>query len=117
MTAKVSPFLSCSPLSLLLLFLFSAVSTFRQQNVIALIGGSHSKASACALSTVTGIPLVRLHGDNRQLGQCEKAVDMSAEYRYLAHATLDILNKFKWKKISLIFDGNDSTVTESGHQN
>ncbi|XP_078384274.1 glutamate receptor ionotropic, kainate 3-like isoform X2 [Oculina patagonica] len=90
-----------------------AVSTFRQQNVIALIGGSHSKASACALSTVTGIPLVRLHGDNRQLGQCEKAVDMSAEYRYLAHATLDILNKFKWKKISLIFD--ESRSIEAGY--
>ena len=41
---------------------------------------------------------------------------MSAEYSYLADATLDILNKFKWKKILLIFDGINTAVTESDHQ-
>lgn len=96
--------------------MFIAVSTFRQENVIALIGGRHSEAPACALSTVTGIPLIRLHGDNRQSEQCEKAVDMSVEYSYLADATLDILNKFKWKKILLIFDGINTAVTESDHK-
>lgn len=79
---------------------------FRQQNVSALIEGSYSKVSACAISTVTGIPLIRLHGNNLHFDQCERAVDMSAGYRYLAHATFDVLNMLKWRRILLIFDGN-----------
>ena len=31
---------------------------------------------------------------------------MSAGYRYLAHATFDVLNMLKWRRILLIFDGN-----------
>ena len=87
--------------------LFSA-SVFLQQNVVALIEGSNSKISACALSTVTGIPLIRLHGNSRPLDQCEHAVQMSAGYKAYANATLDILNTFQWTKIALVFDGKKS---------
>ena len=83
----------------------SACSAFHQQNVIALIEGSHTKTSACALSTVTGIPLIHLHGDRTPLDQCEKAVQMSVGYRDYAHASLDILNSFQWKKTALVYDG------------
>ena len=84
---------------------FIPALAFRQQNVVALIDGSRTKIPACALSTVTGIPLLRLHGDSRSLNGCEKAVQMSAGYRDYAHATLDILNTFHWEKIALVFDG------------
>ena len=52
--------------------------------------------------------------------QCDKTVDMSVDYRYFAHATFDTLNKVHWKRISLVFDGNQtlSNVSEpvsSGH--
>jgi len=81
---------------------------FLQQNVVALLEGSQTKFFACALSTVTGIPVVRFHGDNRPFDQCEKEVQMSAGYRAYAHATLDILNTFQWTTIALVFDGNTS---------
>ncbi|KAJ7337783.1 hypothetical protein OS493_007940 [Desmophyllum pertusum] len=93
--------------------LFNLASAFRDQNVITLIEGSHTKTSACALSTVTGIPLIRLHGDSRPFDQCEKAIQMSAGYRDYAHATLDILNTFGWKNIIVVFD--ESRVHEAGH--
>ena len=86
---------------------FIPALAFRQQNVVALIDGSHTKIPACALFTVTGIPLLRLHGDSRPLNGCEKAVQMSAGYRDYAHATLDILNTFHWEKIALVFDGKN----------
>lgn len=70
-----------------------------------LIEGSDTKTSACALSTVTGIPLIRLHGERRSFDQCQNAIQMSAGYKEYAHATLAILNKFKWKRIVLVFDG------------
>ena len=70
-----------------------------------LIEGSNTKTTACALSTVTGIPLIRLHGDRRSFDQCEKAIQMSAGYKEYAHATLAILNMFKWKHVVLVFDG------------
>ena len=66
------------------------------------------KTSACALSEVTGIPLIRLHGDGRPSDQCNKAIHMSAGYRDYAHATLDILNTFHWESIALVFDGKRS---------
>ncbi|KAL9962102.1 hypothetical protein ACROYT_G031174 [Oculina patagonica] len=84
--------------------LCSQASLFLQQNVIALVEGSQTKTSACALSEVTGIPLIRLHGNSRPLDQCEKAIQMSAGYRDYAHATLYILNMFGWKNILLIID-------------
>ena len=87
-----------------LINLFSA-SVFLQQNIVALIEGSNSKISACALSTVTGIPLIRLHGNSRPLDQCEHTIQISAGYKAYAHATLDILNTFQWTKIALVFDG------------
>jgi len=64
--------------------------------------------SACALSSVTGIPLIRLHGDSRSFGQCEKAIQMSAGYKEYAYATLAILNTFGWKNIALVYDGKVS---------
>ena len=70
---------------------FIPASLFLQQNVLALIEGRNSKISACALSTVTGIPLIRLHGGSRSLNGCEKAVQMSAGYRDYAHATREAL--------------------------
>ncbi|KAJ7337788.1 Bacterial extracellular solute-binding protein, 3 [Desmophyllum pertusum] len=97
-------------------FIFSDVvvaSAFRDQNVITLIEGSHTKTSACALSTVTGIPLIRLHGDSRPFDQCENSIQMSAGYRDYAHATLDILNTFGWKNIIVVFD--ESRAHEAGH--
>ena len=64
--------------------------------------------SACALSSVTGIPLILLHGDGRSFDQCEKAIQMSAGYKEYAHATLAILNTFGWNKIALVYDGKVS---------
>ena len=82
---------------------FSAL-VFRR-HFFALIEGSHTKAYACALSIVTGIPLVRLYGSKRPFDQCDKAVQMSAGYRDYAHATLDIVNEFQWKRVASIYDG------------
>ena len=36
---------------------------------------------------------------------------MSVDYRYFAHAAFDIINRFRWTKISLIFDGNQTLIT------
>lgn len=77
---------------------------FLQQNIIALIEGSHTKISVCALAKVTGMPLIRLHGNNHAFDQCGKLIQMSAGYKDYAHAILDILNTFQWKKIALVFD-------------
>ena len=86
--------------------LFSATGVFQQQNITVLIGGSQSESHACSLSTVTGIPLIRLVSFN----QCDKTVDMSADYRNFAHATFDVLASFHWRKISLVFDGNQECL-------
>ena len=93
---------------------FSA-SVFLQQNVVALIEGSHTTTSACALSTVTGIPLIRLHGNNGPFDQCQKAVQMSAGYKDYAHATLDILGTFQGERIALVFDGKTMVLTFHEH--
>ena len=70
-----------------------------------LIEGSNTKTSTCVLSTVTGIPLIRLHGERRSFDQCEKAIHMSPGYKEYAQATFDILDTFGWKNIVLVFDG------------
>ena len=70
-----------------------------------LIEGSNTKMSACTLSSVTGIPLIRFHGDSRSFDQCEKAIQMSAGYKEYALATRAILNTFGWKNIALVYDG------------
>ena len=70
-----------------------------------LIEGGNTRTHACTLSTVTGIPLIRFHGDSRTYEQCEKAIQMSAGYRDYGHAALEILNTFGWKTIALVFDG------------
>ena len=66
------------------------------------------QTSACVLSEVTGIPLIRLHGDGKPSVQCDKAIQMSAGYKDYAHATLDILNTFHWESIALVFEGKRS---------
>ena len=91
------------------IYLLSA-SKLLKQNVIALIEGSNLKISACVLSTVTGIPLIRLHGYSRPFEQCDQAIKIPAEYRDYAHATLDIIYTFRWGKIALVFDGKTSLV-------
>lgn len=79
-----------------------------QANVVALIEGSQANLPACAISTVAGVPLIRLHGNTRLNDQCENAVHMTVGYRNYAHATLDILAKFRWDNIALVFDGECS---------
>lgn len=91
------------------IYLLSA-SKLLKQNVIALIEGSNPKISACVLSTVTSIPLIRLHGYSRPFEQCEQAIKMPAEYSDHAHATLDIIYTFRWGKIALVFDGKTSLL-------
>ncbi|XP_015751874.1 PREDICTED: glutamate receptor ionotropic, kainate 3-like [Acropora digitifera] len=93
--------------------LLTEASVFHRQNVFALIEGSHTKAYACALSTVTGIPLVRLYRNKKPFDQCDKAVQMSAGYRDYAHATLDIVNEFQWKRVASVYDEN--RVHEAGY--
>ncbi|CAH3162263.1 unnamed protein product, partial [Pocillopora meandrina] len=90
-----------------------AVSVLRQQNVTILVEGSHLKVSACAISLVMGVSVIRLHGSNGQFDQCENVVDMSAGYRYFAHATFDALSILKWRKVLLIFD--ESRFFEAGY--
>lgn len=72
-----------------------------------LITGANTQTPACALSTVTGIPLIRLRGDRRSLEYCKKTIQFSPGYRDYGHASLDILNSFGWKTIALVFDGKD----------
>ncbi|PFX30305.1 Glutamate receptor 4 [Stylophora pistillata] len=91
-----------------------AVNLFSHaSNVIALIEGSAATTPTCALSTVTGIPLIRLHGNNRRLNQCDQAILMSAGYKDYAHATIDILNTFAWKNIVVVYE--ESRVHEAGY--
>ncbi|CAH3015261.1 unnamed protein product, partial [Porites evermanni] len=73
-----------------------------QQNVVALIEGSETKNSACALSTVTGIPLIYLHGDKN----CKKTVQMLVGHKAYARASLDIISRFNWEKVTLLFEEN-----------
>ncbi|CAH3162257.1 unnamed protein product [Pocillopora meandrina] len=83
--------------------LFSKASLLRDENVIALVEGSEDKISTCALSTVTGIPLIRLH-DSKVSDQCEKVIQMSAGYKDIATATLALINMFHWESIAVLFD-------------
>lgn len=72
-----------------------------QQDVMALIEGSETKNSACALSTVTGIPLVYLHGDKKY----KNTVQMMVGHKAYARASLDIISRFNWEKVTLVFEG------------
>jgi len=85
--------------------IFISASLLLDENVFVLIEGSNTKACSCALSEVTGIPLIRLHGDSRPSDQCDKTIQMSTGYRDYAHATLAILNTFHWESITLAYDG------------
>ena len=76
---------------------------FVQEDVIALIEGSHiNKSDTCALSAVTSIPVISLSRDTRPINE---TVQMHPGYKTFAHATLDILNTFQWEKIALLYDG------------
>ncbi|XP_020619406.1 uncharacterized protein LOC110057163 [Orbicella faveolata] len=86
--------------------LFDTASALLDHNTIVLIEGSNTKMSACTLSSVTGIPLIRFHGDSRSFDQCEKAIQMSAGYKEYALATRAILNTFGWKNIALVYDAS-----------
>ncbi len=98
--------------------MFISASAFRDHNVVALIEGSDRKTSACALSSVADIPLIRFHGDSRPSDQCEKAIQMSSDFRDFVYATLDILDTFGWTldildtfgwtNIAVVFDGKNS---------
>ena len=81
---------------------------FVQEDVIVLIEGSHVNTSdACALSAVTGIPVISLTRDTRPINECKKSVQMHPGYKTYAHATLDIVNTFQWKKLALLYDGKN----------
>ena len=81
---------------------------FVQEDVIVLIEGSHVNTSdACALSAVTGIPVISLSRDTRPINECKKSVQMHPGYKTYAHATLDIVNTFQWKKLALLYDGKN----------
>ena len=92
------------------LFLFTA-TWFLTQNVLCLVEGGYATTQACAaaLSTVTGIPLIRLHGNSQPFERCEKTLQLSASYKAYAHASLDILSTFHWTKVALVFDGKSSS--------
>ena len=83
-----------------------AASALLQQNVVALIEGSHSTVSACVLSTFTGIPLIRLHEDHDHWYKCEQAgVTMSAPSSNYAGATVKLLKTFHWTKVAVVYEG------------
>ena len=89
---------------------FISATTIFESNVITLIEGSEATTSACALSTVTGIPLIRLRHDSGPLDHCEKAIQMSAGYNDYARATRDIVNTFGWKNIVLVYEGKRGII-------
>ena len=103
------PFIQKANRTTNIMVLYILASLLLDKNVIVLIEGGHDKTSACALSTVTGIPLIRLHGNSGPIDQCEKAIQMSAGYKDYAHATLDIINMFHWENIAIVFDGKHDT--------
>lgn len=94
------------PITFIYIYFYLA-SALLAHDVVALIEGSDTKTSACALSSVAGIPLIRFHGDSRLSDQCENAIQMSSDFRDFAHATLDILNTFGWTNIAVVFDGKN----------
>ena len=69
--------------------------------------GSRTKIPACALATITKIPLIHLHGNNPTLDRCEKAIQLSADFKDYAHASLDIINTFHWKRVAMVADGKE----------
>ena len=64
-------------------------------------------SDTCALSAVTGIPVISLSRDTRPINECKKSVQMHPGYKTYAHATLDIVNTFQWKKLALLYDGKN----------
>ena len=93
------------------LFFFLA-SLFLKQNILSLIEGSRATYPACALATVTGIPLIRLRATIQPYESCENAVHMTPGYMAYAHASLDILNTFHWTNVALVFDGKSLHIVK-----
>ena len=75
--------------------------------MIALVEGSPTKIATCALAIITNIPLIHLNGNYLPLDRCAKAIQLSADFKDYAHATLDIINTFQWKNIALVADGKE----------
>ena len=80
-------------------------SEFLQHNVIALVKGNNTKIPACTVATIINIPLINLHGNYPSLNRCAKAIQLSADFKDYAHASLDIINTFHWKNVALVADG------------
>ncbi|XP_068737794.1 glutamate receptor 2-like isoform X1 [Montipora capricornis] len=93
--------------------LIDQATWFLTRNVLCLVEGGYATTLACALSTVTGIPLIRLHGNSQPFERCEKTLQLSASYKAYAHASLDILSTFHWTKVALVFD--ESRLHEAGY--
>ena len=75
--------------------------------MIALVEGSPTKIPTCALAIITSIPLIHLHGNFLPLDRCAKAIQLSADFKDYAHASLDIINTFQWKNIAKVTDGKE----------
>ncbi|XP_044180944.1 glutamate receptor 2-like [Acropora millepora] len=79
-------------------------SELLRHNVILLVGGSLTKIPACALATITKIPLIHLHSNYPTLDRCVKAIQFSPDFKDYARALLDIINTFQWKNIAMVSD-------------
>ena len=91
---------------------FFLASLFLKQNILSLIEGSRATYPACALATVTGIPLIRLRATIQPYESCKNAVHMTPGYMAYAHASLDILNTFHWINVALVFDGKSLHIVK-----
>ena len=82
-------------------------SEFLQHNVIALVKGNNTRIPACTVATIINIPLINLHGNYPTLNRCAKVIQLSADFKDYAHASLDIIYTFHWKNIALVADGKE----------
>ena len=82
-------------------------SEFLQHNVIALVKGNNTKIPACTVATIINIPLIHLIGNYPTLNRCAKAIQLSADFKDYAHASLDIINTFQWKNVALVANGKE----------
>lgn len=91
--------------------LFLATNLLKS-DVIAMIDFSSLPHNTCALSSVTKIPLLRIHGskDYMMKDVCDQVITMSADYTSYAHATIQILDTFQWKKIAFMFQRKPVTT-------
>lgn len=80
-----------------------------KSDVIGIYSLDPDPVEECILSSLSGIPLFRLHDQEttkvKHFGFCDKLITMSANFFSYAEATDQILRSFQWKKIALIFEG------------